>query len=120
MVNGDGQTSRDFCYIDNVLQANLLAATIDHPEAVNTVYNIAVGERTTLLDLYRMIRDRLQGARPDLRGVEPHFGPFRPGDVRHSQADIMKAKRLLGYAPSHTVAQGLDAAIPWYGSRPRA
>ncbi len=120
VVNGDGQTSRDFCYIDNVLQANLLAATTDAPEAVNTVYNIAVGERVTLLDLYRLIRDRLQEARPDLRGVEPQFGPFRPGDVRHSQADITKAKRLLGYAPSHTVAQGLDAAIPWYSSHQRA
>jgi UDP-N-acetylglucosamine 4-epimerase len=120
VVNGDGQTSRDFCYIDNVLQANLLAATTEHPEAVNTVYNIAVGEQTTLLELYRMIRDRLQGAHPDLRGVEPQFGPFRPGDIRYSQADITKAKRLLGYAPTCTVAQGLDAALPWYRSHPRA
>lgn len=114
VVNGDGATSRDFCYIENVLQANLLAAIVDNPQAVNTVYNIAIGERTTLLELYVMIRDRLIAYRPDLKGMEPRFGPFRPGDIRHSRADISKAHRWLGYAPSHTVAQGLDEAIPWY------
>lgn len=114
VVNGDGATSRDFCYVENVLQANLLAATTENQEALNTVYNIAVGECTTLLELYAMIRDRLVPLRPALRGVEPHFGPFRPGDIRHSLADIAKAKQRLGYSPSHTVAQGLDEAIHWY------
>jgi len=116
IVNGDGATSRDFCYIQNVLQANLLAAITDNPEAVNTVYNIAIGERTALVDLYVMIRDRLLAYRPDLKGMEPHFGPFRPGDIRHSQADISKARRLLGYVPAHTVAQGLDETIAWYAA----
>jgi len=116
VVNGDGTTSRDFCYVDNVLQANLLAATTTNPQALNTVYNVAVGERTTLLELYAMIRDRLVPFRPDLGGVEPHFGPFRPGDIRHSLADIAKAGRQLGYAPTHTVAQGLDEAISWYAA----
>jgi UDP-N-acetylglucosamine 4-epimerase len=114
VVNGDGSTSRDFCYVDNILQANLLAATTTDSQALNAVYNIAVGAQTTLLDLYGLIRDRLAATRPDLRGRAPHFGPFRAGDIRHSQADISKARRLLGYAPTHTVAQGLDAAIPWY------
>lgn len=115
-VHGDGTTSRDFCYVANVFQANPLAAATTKKEAMNQIYNIAVGERTTLLDLYRMIRDRLTLFRPELQGLEPQFGPFRQGDVRHSQADITKAGRLLGYAPTHTVAQGLDAAIPWYGA----
>jgi UDP-N-acetylglucosamine 4-epimerase len=114
VVNGDGNTSRDFCYIDNVLQANLLAATSISPLAVNTVYNIAVGERTTLLELYAMIKNCLIPIRPDLREAAPHFGPFRQGDIQHSQADITKAKHRLGYEPTHTIAQGLEEAIPWY------
>lgn len=116
VVNGDGATSRDFCYVENILQANILAATTENEDAVNTVYNIAVGERTTLLELYAMIRDRLIPFRPDLQGVEPHFGPFRPGDIRHSLADISKARQRLGYSPSHTVARGLDEAIRWYAA----
>ena len=116
VINGDGQTTRDFCYIDNALQANLLAATTDNPEALNTVYNIAVGNQTSLCELYAMIQESLRSVRPELHAVEPHFGPFRAGDIRHSQADISKAKRLLGYAPVHAVAQGLDAAIPWYSA----
>lgn len=114
VVNGDGSTSRDFCYIDNVLQANLLAATTDNPQALNTVYNIAVGERTTLYNLYKMIRDRVVSFRPDLLSVEPHFGPFRAGDVRHSLADIRRAQQDLGYMPTHSVSQGLDETIPWF------
>jgi UDP-N-acetylglucosamine 4-epimerase len=115
-VYGDGTTSRDFCYVDNVLQANLLAATTTQPQALNTVYNVAVGEQTTLLELYSMIRERLIPLHPALRGVEPQFGPFRPGDIRHSLADITRAKLQLGYAPTHTVAQGLDEAIAWYAA----
>jgi UDP-N-acetylglucosamine 4-epimerase len=114
VVNGDGATSRDFCYVENVLQANVLAATTNNQEALNTVYNVAVGERTTLVELYAMIRDRLVPLRPDLQDAAPHFGPFRPGDIRHSLADITKAQQRLGYRPSHTVAQGLDEAIHWY------
>ena len=116
VINGDGRTTRDFCYIDNALQANLLAATTNNPEALNTVYNIAVGNQTSLCELYAMIQESLRSVRPELHAVEPHFGPFRAGDIRHSQADISKAKRLLGYAPVHAVAQGLDAAIPWYSA----
>lgn len=116
VVNGDGSTSRDFCYVENVLQANILAATTGTTEAVNTVYNIAAGERTTLLELYAMIRDRLVPFRSELQGLEPHFGPFRPGDIRHSLADISKARRQLGFHPTHTVAQGLDEAIHWYAA----
>jgi UDP-N-acetylglucosamine 4-epimerase len=113
-VHGDGGTSRDFCYVDNVLQANLLAATTENREAVNRVYNIAVGEQTTLTDLYRMIRARLVALRPDVAGLEPLYGPFRQGDIRHSLADVTKARSYLGYVPSHTVRQGLDEAVPWY------
>lgn len=113
-INGDGTTSRDFCYVENVLQANLLAATTTKKEAVNQIYNVAVGERTTLLDLYGMIRDRLMPFRPDLRDLEPQFGPFRQGDIQHSLADITKARTILSYVPSYTVAQGLDGALPWY------
>jgi len=103
-----------------VIQANVLAAATDSSQAVNTVYNIAVGTRTTLLELYAMMRERLILVRPELRGAEPRFGPPRAGDIRHSQADIAKASRLLGYEPSHSVAQGLDEAVPWYVSTLRA
>jgi len=116
VINGDGQTTRDFCYIDNALQANLLAATTDNPEALNTVYNIAVGNQTSLCELYAMIQESLRSVRPELHAVEPHFGPFRPGDIRHSQADISKANRLLGYVPTHPVAQGLETTIPWHAA----
>lgn len=115
-INGDGTTTRDFCYIDNVLQANLLAATTTHPQALNTVFNIGTGEQTALRDLYVMMRDRLVQFRAGVQGLEPRFGPFRPGDVRHSQADFGKAKSLLGYEPNYTVSKGLDEAIPWYVS----
>ena len=114
VVNGDGQTSRDFCYVENVVQANLLAALTADERAINMVYNIAVGQQTTLLELYGMIRDRLVPYKIGLRGLQPQFGPFRPGDIRHSLADISKARQLLGFTPTHTVAQGLDDAIPWF------
>lgn len=115
-VNGDGTTSRDFCYVENVLQANILAAATGNMDALNEVYNIAVGERTTLLELYAMIRDRLVPFRPALKDREPQFGPFRPGDIKHSLADISKAQRQLGYRPTHTVSKGLDEAIQWYAT----
>lgn len=113
-INGDGVTSRDFCYVDNAVQANLLAATADHPEAANQVYNVAVGDRTTLNELYEGIRSRLEGRFPHLKGTSPTYRDFRPGDVRHSLADISKAKELLGYEPTHRIGQGLDEAMEWY------
>jgi UDP-N-acetylglucosamine 4-epimerase len=113
VVNGDGQTSRDFCHIENVLQANVLAAT-GPSTATNEVYNVALGERTTLVELFDLIRDGLAAYRPQLANARPEFRDFRAGDVRHSQADISKAAGLLGYAPTHDVKQGLEEALAWY------
>lgn len=113
-INGDGETSRDFCYIANAVQANLLAATASRPEAAGQVYNVAVGDRTTLNDLFRAIRDVLAPRFPHLRDLEPVYRDFRPGDVRHSQADVSKARELLGYAPTHRIADGLKEAMDWY------
>lgn len=113
-INGDGETSRDFCYIANAVQANLLAATTADPEAANQVYNVAVGERTTLNDLFCAIRAALAVRFPHLRNLQPIYRDFRPGDVRHSQADISKARRLLGYEPTHRLADGLREALDWY------
>ena len=112
-VNGDGETSRDFCFVDNAVQANLLAATTTSPDALNQVYNVAVGDRTTLNQLYSLLRDGLadQGVPPD---TAPTYREFRTGDVRHSQADVSKAQRLLGYAPTHRLAAGIAEALPWY------
>lgn len=112
-INGDGETSRDFCFVANAVQANLLAATAINPEAFNQVYNVAVGDRTTLNDLFRHLRDALvpHGVSP---AAQPTYRDFRAGDVRHSQADIGKAQRLLGYAPTHRLADGIAVAMPWY------
>lgn len=113
-IHGDGETSRDFCFIDNAVQANLLAATTDTPEALNQVYNVAVGERTSLNELYKMLRSGLAQRFPRLQDAKPVYTEFRPGDVRHSLADISKAKRLLGYAPTHTAREGFGLAMDWY------
>lgn len=113
-INGDGETSRDFCFIDNVVQANLLAALATAPEAVNQVYNVALGERTSLNELYAMMCALLRDQFPHLRQHRPEYAGFRAGDVRHSQADISKAKQLLGYMPSHRISQGLAVAMDWY------
>lgn len=113
-INGDGETSRDFCYIDNAVQANILAGCVDDREAVDQVYNVAFGERTTLNDLFCLIREQVVKHNPGAAGVSPVYRDFRPGDVRHSQADIDKAARLLGYAPTHSVREGLRAAAAWY------
>ncbi|MDZ7851995.1 MAG: NAD-dependent epimerase/dehydratase family protein [Halomonas sp.] len=111
-INGDGETSRDFCYIANAVQANLLAATADDA-AQGEVFNVAVSGRTTLNQLFEYLREALaeQGVR---YAQDPTYRDFRPGDVRHSQADIGKASRLLGYAPSHTIVDGITEAMPWY------
>jgi UDP-N-acetylglucosamine 4-epimerase len=115
-INGDGDTSRDFCYIANTVQANLLAATAQHPESANQVYNVAVGDRTTLNDLFAAIRLALLPRFPHLQDFKPTYRDFRAGDVRHSLADISKARTLLGYEPSHRIQQGLIEAMDWYVS----
>ena len=112
-INGDGETSRDFCYIDNVVQANLLAG-MAAPEAVNQVYNVALNERTSLNGLYAMMRDLLRARFPHVDAHAPEYVDFRRGDVRHSQADIGKAAALLGYAPTHRIGEGLRQAMDWY------
>ncbi|MFN3716607.1 MAG: SDR family oxidoreductase [Thiobacillus sp.] len=113
-INGDGETSRDFCYIDNVIQANLLAATATHPDAANQVYNIAVGDRTTLNQLYEAIRANLAPRFPHLAAACPVYRDFRAGDVRHSLADVSKARTRLGYEPTHRIGEGLAEAMDWY------
>jgi UDP-N-acetylglucosamine 4-epimerase len=113
-INGSGETSRDFCYVENVIQMNLLAATSMEPSAVNQVYNTAVNARTSLSELFNVLHCRLVPHYPHLQGCTPVHRDFRAGDVLHSQADISKAAGLLGYKPSHTIDQGLDAALSWY------
>ncbi|MDP1652045.1 MAG: SDR family oxidoreductase [Rhodocyclaceae bacterium] len=113
-INGDGATSRDFCYIANTIQANLLAATTDNPEATNQVYNVAVGERTTLNELCGFLQKHLAERYPHLKDYQPIHRDFRAGDVRHSLADIGKAATLLGYAPSHRIDAGLQESMAWY------
>jgi UDP-N-acetylglucosamine 4-epimerase len=113
-VNGDGSTSRDFCYVANVVQANLLAALAAEAAAINQVYNIAVGDRTTLNRLYQLLRTGLLPRFPHLANVNPEYQDFRAGDVRHSQADISKARRLLGYEPTHQIEDGLGETLDWY------
>jgi len=119
-INGDGQTSRDFCHVANAVQANLRAALCGLPAPLHEVFNIAVGERTNLIDLFAAIRRHLQGAMPRLASAlaarAPEFRPFRDGDVLHSLADVSKAMRVLGYRPTHRLEDGLAAAMPWYVS----
>ena len=112
-INGDGETSRDFCFVANAVQANLLAATAAPGAARNQVYNVAVGDRTTLNTLFELLRENLS-AHGVSASVQPQFRDFRSGDVRHSQADVGKAQRLLGYEATHRMAQGIAAAMPWY------
>ncbi|MCV2361787.1 Vi polysaccharide biosynthesis UDP-N-acetylglucosaminuronic acid C-4 epimerase TviC [Paucibacter sp. TC2R-5] len=112
-INGDGETSRDFCFVNNAVQANLLAATTLEQNARNQIYNVAVGDRTTLNALFILLRANLvdHGV---VAAVEPIYRSFRAGDVRHSQADVGKARRLLGYVPMHNLAEGVAQAMPWY------
>ena len=113
-INGDGETTRDFCYIENTIQANLLAATVSDDRATNQVYNVAVGERTSLNQLYYYLHDNLGVRLPHLKKAEPVYQDFRVGDVRHSLADISKIKHFLGYEPTHRVDDGLRIAMDWY------
>jgi len=117
IINGDGETSRDFCYIDNVIQVNLLAALAENKSAVNQIYNVAVGDRTTLNELFFMIRDFLGEYDQKIKSIEPNRGSLRAGDVRHSQADISKAKELLGYLPSYVVKSGMKETVNWFFNR---
>lgn len=113
-INGDGETSRDFCFIDNAVQANLLAATAVDINAINQIFNVAYGERTTLNQLFSLIREQVSVSRPEVKSAEPTYREFRAGDVRHSLADISKARKLLGYEPMHSVRQGLVITANWY------
>lgn len=115
-INGDGETSRDFCYIDNTIQMNLLAAMTDNEDATNQVYNVALNARTSLNQLYQMIEERLIKRVKGLTTKEPIYRDFRAGDVRHSQADISKAQELLSYQPSHVISKGLDESMDWYAA----
>ncbi len=134
-INGDGETSRDFCFVANAVQANLLAATVKikpvianeaqqssapAPSPLNQVYNVALGDRTTLNDLYIQIKSNLHPIYPRLQEVSPVYRDFRPGDVRHSLADTSKAQLLLGYAPTERIKQGLELAMPWYIAQQKA
>ena len=122
-INGDGETSRDFTYIDNVIQMNVLAALTDNPEAFGEVFNVAVGGRNTLNELYKLIQDELNKVANNQSTInhqlstinqKPIYRDFRPGDIRHSNADISKAKRMVGYEPTHDIYRGMREAIEWY------
>jgi len=112
-IHGDGETSRDFIYIDDVVQANLLAATVDDPSATGEVYNVACGRRTTLNELYAIIRDKAMEKRR-ISAPPPVYEEFRVGDIRHSVADVSKIRNRLGFAPTRSVADGIGDAIGWY------
>ena len=114
VINGDGTYSRDFTYIDNVIQMNLLAITSNNSEAVNEVYNTAVGDRTNLLELTQLLKKHLSEYDSEIVNVEIKHGPNRPGDIPHSLASVKKAKTLLDYNPSHKIDDGLKEAVGWY------
>ena len=113
-INGDGTTSRDFCYIDNAIQANLIAAFADSKSISGQSFNIALNDETNLNDLYKMIVNNIQLKRSSLTIHDPIYKEFRPGDVKHSRADISKAEKLLGYSPTHKVEEGIDETVSWY------
>ena len=119
-INGDGETSRDFCYVENAVQANLLAATTDDDNAINQVYNVALNDRTSLNKLHQIIEEGLIKRKKGLEKMQPIYRDFRPGDVRHSQANIEKAETLLGYSPEYTVSKGLDKTMDWYIERTKS
>jgi UDP-N-acetylglucosamine/UDP-N-acetylgalactosamine 4-epimerase len=114
VINGDGSYSRDFTYIDNVIQANILAAVVDNKKALNQVYNVAYGERTTLNQLYAYIQNIAGRYDSDILKIPIIHGPEREGDIPHSLASIDKARRLLGYSPTYSVSEGLEEAVKWF------
>jgi UDP-N-acetylglucosamine 4-epimerase len=114
VINGDGNYSRDFTYIDNVIQMNEIAMLTKNPEAINTVYNTAYGDRTTLTQLVQLLKDNLAQFDPRIAEVEVIHGPNRAGDIPHSLASIEKAKRNLGYNPKYSIEKGIKEAVSWY------
>ena len=114
IINGDGEYSRDFTYIDNVIQANILSMLSENKEAINTVYNVAFGERNTLNDLITYLKESLTEFDPKIKDIQVVFGPNRIGDIPHSLASIDKAKNLLNYNPQYSLKKGLEEAIKWY------
>lgn len=119
-IFGDGETTRDFCYVANVVQANLLAATVEDPNATGQAYNVACAESVTLNQLFHMMRDRLALEDSRFAHAAPQYDPFRPGDIRFSAASIEKAGRMLSFSPTHSVGQGLAEALDWYIGKARA
>jgi UDP-N-acetylglucosamine 4-epimerase len=113
-INGDGETTRDFCYVEDVVQANLLAATSTNAGSANQVYNVALGQRTSLNQLFEALQGALRRLEPKLPAQKPRYGEFRAGDVRHSLADISKAQQLLGFQPRWQIGEALDTAMEWY------
>jgi UDP-N-acetylglucosamine 4-epimerase len=114
IIYGNGETSRDFCYVENAVQANLLAATTENEHAINRVFNVAVHAQTSLNQLFDLLRAQLAPRYSHLQHLAPVYKDFRPGDVRHSLADISSARNFLGYEPTHTLEQGLEKALSWY------
>lgn len=114
VINGDGEYSRDFTYIDNVIQMNMLALSTESAAAVNQIYNVAYGERATLNQLFDSLREILAGFDREIASIEPLHGPIRVGDVPHSLASIEKAKKLLGYRPKYSMQEGLRECCKWY------
>lgn len=112
-INGDGETSRDFCFVDNAVQANLRAALTSGGQD-HEVFNVAVGERTSLNQLYAYLKEGIARRRPEVVLAEPVYADFRAGDVRHSQASIERAGRVLGYEPSHAMREGLELTLDWF------
>jgi len=112
-INGDGKTSRDFCFVENAIQANILAATTTNPKALNNIYNVALGDRTSLNELYQILQSTIY-KKSEIQHSKLTYKDFRKGDVRHSQADISKAKSLLGYKPTHRVKKGIKETVDWY------
>ena len=117
VIFGDGQTSRDFCYVENVVQANLLAATTSEPAAINQIYNVALSEKTSLKQLYDLLKQRLVEMRPSCDPAQPVLKPFRQGDILHSCAMIDKASERLGYVPEYNVKRGVELTFDWYASQ---
>ena len=114
VINGDGSYSRDFTYIDNVIQANILSMLTNNPEAINTVYNVAYGDRNTLNDLMGYLKENLAVFNPEIAEIAPIYGPNRAGDIPHSHASVEKAKKLLLYNPKYSLQEGLKEAVQWY------
>jgi UDP-N-acetylglucosamine 4-epimerase len=117
VINGDGATSRDFCYVANAVQALLLAATTTNKSALSQVFNVGFGQQTSLNQLFEMIRQKLLPDYPHLKYPRLVYQDFRPGDIRHARADLTKAQRLLGYSPTHTLEHGLNETLAWHRRR---